>query len=209
MKKAEFFEMVGRVIEPAATTHSWAPGREGLFVRDEGDFILTFAVPYKKDTQAIGFTANVSITSRKLNDSNLTFSQQKPVKSAKTQARLALGCPLHKLSVQVSVEGSSWEAAGAELVKKCTEEAKKIREKYGSIEKIKEFYEDLYKKEPQSTPVQALMCINMMQGNYEEALTFIAKVKRPLPLDKDYTIWGYAERHARKMLDTRASHSIH
>ena len=209
MKKAEFFEMVGRVIEPVATAHSWVPGREGLFVRDEGDFILDFEVPYKKDTQTIGFTADVSITSRKLNDSNLAFSLQKPVKSAKTQARLAMGCPLYKLSVRVSVESSSWDAAGAELVKKCTEEAKKIKEKYGSIEKIKEFYVDLYKKDPQSASVQILMCINMMQGNYEEALAFITKAKPNLILDKDYSIWGYAARHARKILNTTASHTIH
>jgi hypothetical protein len=41
----------------------------------------------------------------------------------------------------------------------------------------------------------------MMQGNYEVALTLISKARPKLILDKDYTIWGYAARYMRKILD--------
>jgi hypothetical protein len=229
MRKAEFFKMVEYVVGPAAIARGWVPGREGLFVRDEGDIILGFQVggPFRtldRDSLKVALAARMSITSRRLNDSNLAFSQQRPVKSAKTHVRLAMGCSFYELSrvafqmenaaagERIAVEGSGWSAVGAALAEKCTDEADKIMEKYGSIEKIREFYEDLYRNGDQAGARHVLMCINMMLDNYEEALKYISEARRNLnlfPPDEDYTIWGYAERHARKMLNAKLSHTIH
>jgi hypothetical protein len=213
MTMAEFFEMVERVVGPAAAARGWMSSGEGLFIRDEGDILLDFRVSgafrsLERDTRNVTLRARVSITSRRLNNSNLFIAQQRPVKSAKKLVTHAMGCPLSQLSVVITVDNSSWSDAGAELVGKCTEEADRIRGKYGSVEKIKEYYENLYRSGDERTDRQVLMCIDMLLGNYEEALKLISEARPNLIVDKDYTIWGYAARYARKMLATRMSGTI-
>jgi tetratricopeptide (TPR) repeat protein len=122
---------------------------------------------------------------------------------------LAMGCPLSQLSAKLTVEASSWSVAGADLAEKCTEEAEKIREKYGSLEKIRDYYENLYRNGDQRMDLEVLMCIDMMLGNYERALKLISEAQLNLNLDTDHSIWGYAARYARKMLAARMSSSIH
>src|SRR6266700_7167229 len=149
MTKAEFFDTVERVVGPGASALGWVSCRDGLFISDEGNVILDFQVlgPFRSlecdSNAALG--ARVSITSRRLNDSNLVFSRQKPVKSAKKQVMLAMGCQLAQLSAEITIENSNWNDVGAELAKRCTEEAERIREKFGSIEKMREHYENLYR----------------------------------------------------------------
>ncbi len=212
MKKAEFFDRVERVVGPVATGRGWVSAGGGLFIRDEGDVILDFQVggPFRTLERDLNVTlgARVSITSRRLNDSNLAFSQQKPVKSAKKQVMLAMGCHLGQLSTAITLESSNWSNVGAGLAKKCTEEAEKIREKYGSVEKMREYYESLYGNGDERTDRQVLMCIDMMLGNYENALKLISEARPNLILDADYTLWGYAARYARKMLAARNPYKI-
>jgi len=213
MTKAEFFDMVERMVGPAAIARGWVSSGDGLFIRDEGDVLFDFQVSgafreLERDSK-VALGARVSITSRRLNNANLAFSQQKPVKSAKKQVMLAMGCQLSQLSVSITVENSDWSDAGTELAEKCTEEAEKIQEKYGSVEKMREYYANLYRNGDERTDRQVLMCFDMMLGDYEDALKLISEARPNLIVDRDYTLWGYAARYARKMLDTKMSGSVH
>jgi len=122
---------------------------------------------------------------------------------------LAMGCQLSQLSASIKVENSDWSDAGTELAKKCTEEAEKIREKYGSVEKMREYYANLYRNGDERTDRQVLMCFDMMLGDYEDALKLISEARPNLIVDRDYTLWGYAARYARKMLEPKMSGSVH
>ena len=42
-----------------------------------------------------------------------------------------------------------------------------------------------------------------MVGNFQDALKLISEARPNLILDKDYTLWGYTARYARKMLAAR------
>lgn len=188
-------------VEPAVAASGWTFYRESLFVRDEGDFLFDFQVSgmfrsLDRDSRNVTLSAYVSITSRRLNDSNLVFAQQKPVKGTRAQIMLAMGCHLGQLSALVTIENLGWNEAGVELVKRCTAQAEQIKEKYGTLEKIQQFYEDLYSRGDERINREVLMCIYMMRGDYDQALKLISEARPNLLRDRDYSIWGYAARYA-------------
>jgi hypothetical protein len=210
MKKSDFFSLVDRHVTPLVRAAGWTlVGPEGLFVRDDADIIMSFQVQGRflaltSPDQPLTLRASIFLTSRTINNANLSLVGEKPVKSAGKHARMAFGFRFKFPKADVETAEAVWEVAGTQLADRATARADEIRQIYGSINAIKHFFEDVYEREGKNGFVEPLMCIRMLQGDYQGALQIIHEARpKVLTLDQDRSIWGYAARYANAALTQR------
>ena len=210
MKKADFFGLVARHVTPPAQAGGWiSVGAEGLFVHDEADIIMSFQVQGRflalsGPKQPVTLRASIFLTSRTINNANLALLGEKPMKNAGRQAKLAFGCRFHFPGAEVKAAAADWEVAGTDLAERSMTRANEIRQRYGSVDAIKHFFEEIYAREGKDGFVEPLMCILMLEGDYHGALQIIHEARpKLLDLEHDRSIWGYAARHADRVLRQR------